>query len=283
MNCVRTLCLTAAAMLAATAGLPGAELQPALRVLLLTGQNNHNWKETTPALKQILTASRRFTVEVNEHPEQCPPEALRGCDVVLSNWNALGPVQIWPEPFRNAVLEFVRNGGGFVVVHAGGTMFGDWTEFQKMIGATWGAGTGHGVKHAFEVKFTDVQHPITQGLAPFKITDELWHHMVAQPDKQVLATAFSARERGGSGSDEPMVMVTQFGKGRGFNLVLGHDLQAIGNPNFQTLLLRGTEWAATGRVTISADSTAANPAVLLQAIAGYNFGDSRHDVVVLEK
>ena len=193
-------------------------------------------------------------------------------------------MKAWPEPFRNAVLEFVRNGGGFVVVHAGGTMFGDWTDFQKLIGATWGAGTGHGAKHAFEVKFTDVPHPITQGLAPFKITDELWHRMVAQPDKQILATAFSAPEQGGSGNDEPMVMVTQFGKGRGFNLVLGHDLQAIENPNFQTLLLRGTEWAATGRVTIvSANAAAADPDVLLQAIAGYKFGDSRNDVVALEK
>ena len=259
MNCVRVLCLATALMLSAAAGLAGAESKSALRVLLLTGQNNHNWKETTPALQKILTTSRRFTVEVTEHPEQCPPEALRTCDVVLSNWNELGPVKSWPEPFRNALLEFVRNGGGFVVVHAGGTMFGDWLEFQKLIGATWGAGTGHGARHAFEVKFTDVPHPITQGLVPFKITDELWHRMVAQPDKQILATAFSAPAKGGSGKDEPMVMVTQFGKGRGFNLVLGHDLQAIENPNFQTLLLRGTEWAATGRVTIVSADTAANP------------------------
>ena len=42
------------------------------------------------------------------------------------------------ELFRNAVLEFVRNGGGFVVVHAGGTMFGDWTDFQKLIGGHLG-------------------------------------------------------------------------------------------------------------------------------------------------
>ena len=283
MNCVRTLCLAAAAMLLTTSGLPGAESPPALRVLLLTGQNNHNWKETTPALQQILTASRRFTVDVTEHPEQCSPETLRACDVVLSNWNSLGPVKAWPEAFRTALLEFVRNGGGFVVVHAGGTMFGDWTDFQKMIGATWGAGTGHGAKHAFEVKFTG-SHPITQGLAPFTITDELWHRMVAQPDKQVLATALSAPDHGGSGQDEPMVMITQFGQGRGFNLVLGHDLQAIANPNFQTLLLRGTEWAATGRVTIvAANAMAADPDELLQAITGYKFGDSRSAIAALEK
>ena len=81
-----------------------------------------------------------------------------------------------------------------------------------------------------------------------------------------------------------MVMVTQFGKGRCFNLVLGHDLQSLENLNFQTLLLRGTEWAATGQVTIvAADPLAADPDELLHAIAGYKFGDNRSDVVALEK
>jgi len=30
----------------------------------------------------------------------------------------------------------------------------------------------------------------------------------------------------------------------------GHDVRAMGGVAFQTLMLRGTEWAATGRVTV---------------------------------
>jgi type 1 glutamine amidotransferase len=232
-----------------------AQSPPPIRVLILTGQNNHAWQETTPILKKILTDSGRFIVEVTEHPEQATTETFAGRDVVLSNWNALGPIKQWPEATRSALLDFVRNGGGFVVVHAGGTMFADWPDFQKLIGATWGEGTGHGPYHTFKVTISDQNHPITKGLASFDTTDELWHRMVAQPGKRVLATAFSAKEHGGTGNREPMVMVTQFGQGRCFNLVLGHDVTAMNNPGFQALLLRGTEWAATGRVTIASPGT----------------------------
>jgi HEAT repeat protein len=164
-------------------------------------------------------------------------------------------------------------------------MFADWAEFQKLIGATWGKGTGHGARHFFEVKITDPNHPITQGMTSFTTLDELWHRMVAQPEKKVLATAFSDKEKGGSGSDEPMVIVTEFGKGRCFNLVLGHDVTAMDIPGFQMLLARGTEWAATGKVTIPASAlpTTEQMDTALKAMDGYRFGDSREAMVSVER
>ncbi|MCX6998124.1 MAG: ThuA domain-containing protein [Kiritimatiellaeota bacterium] len=243
-----------AALLAATPA-PAAPV----RVLVFSGQNNHGWAETTPVLKNILTASGRCTVDVTAHPEQCTAATFAKYDCLLSNWNTYGGggVKEWPEPTRKAFLEFVRGGHGFVVVHAGGTMFPDWTEFHKLIGATWGPQTGHGAIHAFEVKFTDAGHPVTRGLAPFVIRDELWHRMAAQPEKKVLATAFSSKERGGSGQAEPVVMVTEFGKGRCFNLVLGHDGKTMDHAGFRKLLIRGVEWAATGQVASDSDAVTA--------------------------
>ena len=223
-----------------------------VRVLIFTGQNNHDWKTTTPELQKILTSGGRFTVTVTEHPETCNAETFAQYDLVLSNWNTYGSkvtVKEWPAPMRDAFVNFVRNGGGVVVVHAGGSSFPDWADYQKIVGGTWGKGTGHGPMHSFEVKLADANHPIVRGLAPFQTTDELWHRMVVQPDKTVLAIAFSALDKGGTGKDEPIAMVTQFGKGRCFNLVLGHNVQAMQSPGFQTLLLRGAEWAATGAVS----------------------------------
>lgn len=245
------LLLGIALMLTHLGSLTGQEVgKPGpIRVLIFSGQNNHDWRKTTPLLQTIFTAGGRFTVDVTERPEEGTEAQFDRYDVILSNWNSLGKVKKWSEAARTGLLNRVRRGGGFVVVHAGGTMFHDWADFQKLIGATWGAGTGHGAIHSFAVKITDQEHPITKGLKDFTITDELWHRMAAQPGKRVLATAFSAREKGGSGADEPVVMVTEFGKGRCFNLVLGHDVQAIKNVGFQTLLRRGTEWAATGKVT----------------------------------
>jgi hypothetical protein len=50
--------------------------------------------------------------------------------------------------------------------------------------------------------------------------------------------------------NENAVFVSQMGKGRCFYTILGHDERALFNTGLQTLLLRATEWAATGSVTM---------------------------------
>ncbi len=69
----------------------------------------------------------------------------------------------------------------------------------------------------------------------------------------VLASALSTKESGGSGEHEPMLMAIRFGEGRVFHTALGHnngkDLTAQKCVGFITTFQRGTEWAATGKVT----------------------------------
>lgn len=216
--------------------------EPPVRVLIFSGQNNHDWKQTTPKLASILTNSGRFTVEVTERPDRCTADAFARCDVILCNWNAWGnvPVTNWPAATRAAFLHFVRSGGGHVVVHAGSCSFYDWPEYQQLGGASWNLGqTSHSAPHEFTVQPV-ADHPITRGLTPFKTNDELWLKPGVQSGVKVLAT----------GDAQPVALVTEFGQGRGFTLLLGHEAAFMNAPGFQTLLLRGTEWAATGKVTM---------------------------------
>ncbi len=246
-----------------------------VRVLILSGQNNHDWRQTTPRLKSILTASGRFLVDVTDHPETCDAQTFARYDVLLSDWNTFGTptVMNWPDSTRTAFLDFVRNGKGLVVVHAGGSSFYDWPEYQQLTIAWWKMGqTSHGAPHKFTVKFR--KHPLTDGMVPFETTDELWVRPGFDPGATVIAT----------GDDQPLVVVTHFGKGRGFTMLLGHSAQFMGTPGFQTLLLRGTEWAATARVTFPPDAgqRAAESAVV-KALANYRFGEDRKPVLELEK
>src|ERR1039457_4967521 len=39
-----------------------------IKVLIVDGQNNHAWKETTPVLKTLLEETGRFTVDVATTP-----------------------------------------------------------------------------------------------------------------------------------------------------------------------------------------------------------------------
>lgn len=267
-----TKLLSVIAAVALAASLPAAE---PLRVLILTGQNNHNWKETTPKLKEILAASGRFAVDVTEHPERCDATAFAKYDVLLSNWNSWGKVAVtnWPAATRTAYLDFIRSGKGLVVIHAGASSFYDWPEYQQAGGASWKLGeTNHGKPHEFTVKIVDATHPITRGLESFKTTDELWMKPGVQPGARVLTTA----------EDQPSALVTEFGKGRTFALLLGHSAAFMATPGFQTLLLRGTEWAATSNVTFAVPKPPDADAVLKE-LAAYHFGDSREPVLALEK
>ena len=231
----------------------------AVRVLIFSGQNNHDWRATAPKLKSILESNGRFIVDVTEHPEQCDAATLQKYDVLLSNWNTFGSPTVtnWPLAMRAAFLDFVRCGKGFVSIHAGSSSFYDWPEYQQLAGGSWKLGqTGHGPPHDFTVKLVDANHLVTHGLTNFVTTDELWHRTALQTNIGILATAYSAPEWQGTGKDEPVAFTTGFGQGRSFNLLLGHDTKAMAAAGFQQLLCRGTEWAATGKVSADKPHTA---------------------------
>ena len=258
---------------------PAAESR--LRVLILSGKNNHAWQETTPALKKIYEDSGRFVVNVVNDPSTCNVQMFKRFDVIVSNWtNYPSGDREWRQDVEKAFLEFVRSGKGFVLVHAAVACFPDWPEYQELIGAAWGRNSGHGDYHTFNVTVTDEGHPITQVLDNFIITDELWHRMDVKPSAHILAKAYSDQARGGTGQWEPIAFSSKFGRGRSFYLVLGHDAQAMMNPNWKMLLLRGTEWAATGRAAIEIPFDILE---ILRAAAGYTRSENREQLAAIEQ
>jgi len=273
-------------VLAAAAG--GAAAPAKLRVLLLSGANNHDWKTTTPALEKIYRQSGRFAVTVTNEPGKLDAASFADCDVIVSNWTPWPNVKqrIWDAATEKAFLDFIRGGKGLVVFHASSTAFATWEEFRHVACGTWGRGTGHGPRHEFTVTVADKAHPITAGMADFTIFDELWHRTALHPKAKVLCTAMSAKDRRGTGKHEPVALHTRFGEGRGFYLVLGHDVRAMSAPGWRTLMLRGTEWAATGKVTIPLAAAAGDGGDLdaaLKAVFEYRFGQSRKPLVAVEK
>jgi uncharacterized protein len=228
-----------------------------MKVVILTGNNNHQWSETTPVLKRGLEQTGRFKVDVIQEPEELTAKLLSRCEVLLSNWNnwrgrkGKEPAA-WSDQLRKAYVAFVKNGGGHVMIHAGSSSFFDWPDYQKICGATWQLGqTRHGPVHEFDVRITETKHVITEGLKGFRPTDELWARPGIQPNVEILAEAYSEITKGW----EPSVMVSQFGKGRCFTLMLGHAAEHMQTADFQTLLVRGTEWAASGKVTADGDGS----------------------------
>ncbi|MFB3825321.1 MAG: ThuA domain-containing protein [Bryobacteraceae bacterium] len=249
-----------------------------LKVLIVDGQNNHAWRETTPVLKQILEQTGRFTVDVATTPAKggdlsaFKPD-FKAYAVVLSNYNG----EPWSAETKAAFEQYVRNGGGFVAYHAADNAFPEWKAFQEIIAVGgWGGrkaetfgprirwkdgrmaldttpGTcgHHGARLPFVVTMRDRSHPIAKGLPETWVhaADELYDSLCG-PAKEVtvVATAHSDPANRGTGEEEPMLMTVRYGKGRIFHTTLGHDVAAMRCAGFIVTLQRGTEWAATGRV-----------------------------------
>ena len=237
-----------------------AQAPPKIKVLILTGVSNHNWRATTPALRDILERTGRFDARVNEEVRGDGLETFAPYDVLLVNYNdykqTAGPW--WDDRARESMLDFVRTGKGLVSYHASNNAFWGWQEYDKLVGGTWRDTAGHAPYHAYTVKIVDTEHPITKGLpASFAETDELYHQLSLQPNIHILATAWDdpkncwkPGEGCGTGKDEPLIWTLEYGVGRVFQTALGHDVKAMQGAGFQATLVRGTEWAATGKVTI---------------------------------
>lgn len=222
------LSLTAAALwLSSAAWLPAA---PAIQVLILTGRDSHDWRSTTPYLRQLLNKTGRFEVRVEEEPAGLTAETLSKYDLLILHYN--GPR--WPPATESAVLNFVRQGKGAVALHA--ALLDHSTQWPTLIGGEVGA---PGERRVFTVKFSEPRHPITAGLpGEFQISDELFPHVHLQPGTEVLATA----------QDQPQLWVHSYGKGRVCYTAWGHDLASMHEPEFGATFTRAAEWAATGRV-----------------------------------
>lgn len=256
--------------------LPAADRLPAL---IVDGQNNHGvWPKTTQMMKKYLEETGLFTVDVaTTAPKGTDPDFkpdFAKYKVVVSNYNGAA----WPNETQQAFAAYVRDGGGFVVVHAADNSFPEWPEYNQMIGlGGWGGrseksgpyvyldgqgqlvrneekgpGGHHGAQHDFTVIVREGNHPITRGMPrEWKhAKDELYDKLRGPAGKmRVLATAYADPATGGSGRHEPMIFTIEFGKGRVFHTPMGHADYSQECVGFIATLQRGTEWAATGQVT----------------------------------
>jgi len=274
---------TLAGLLLATlspAGASAAEEQ--IKVMIIGGQNNHNWAKSTPFMEGILVEAGQFDVIVDNAPPRDAPEEQWNAwqpkfdrfDCIVLDYNG----QMWPERVKKAFVDYVRAGGGVVVIHAANNSFVGWKEYEEMVGLLWrspkygaslyvdeegnvvrqqpgeGRGMGHGSTYDWMMTTRDTEHPITRGMPvrwQHKV-DELYHGQRGPAqDVHILLTAYSDPEGGrrGTGKHEPIVWWVPYGRGKVVTNVMGHvgALNPMKCVGFQVLLFRSCEWVATGK------------------------------------
>src|SRR3989442_10053446 len=115
-----------------------------IAVLIVTGQNGHNWRGTTPLLRKILEDTDKFDVRVTEEFRGAGPETLAPYDLVVLNYSDRRQPQLrWGERADTALTNFIRSGKGMVIYHFALSAFEQWPEFEKMSGGNWRPNQGH--------------------------------------------------------------------------------------------------------------------------------------------
>lgn len=218
-----------------------------IKVLLITGDDvgAHNWREMSETTREILVKSKKFDVKVCEDPLILESAtALKGYDVIaFLIYTRRMPMP--PEQAQKNLMDFVKGGKGFYVQHLASSSFAKWEEFGKMCGRHWVMGkSGHGPRAVFKAEITEKAHPITAGLEDFEIDDELYAKLQGAEEINVLVTADSDWSK----KTEPLVFTLKHGKGRVVHNAFGHDRKALTTPNVAKIIVRGVEWAATGKV-----------------------------------
>src|SRR5438128_12632290 len=125
---MRALLLSALATLLLIAGTCGAGTKE-VKVLIITGDHGHAWKETTPFLKELLTKAGH-KVDVTEAPSKdLTADNLAKYDVLLLNYRNTPkgakdrPESVWSDDNKKAFTEAIRGGKGLVVYHHASAAF----------------------------------------------------------------------------------------------------------------------------------------------------------------
>jgi mono/diheme cytochrome c family protein len=256
--------------------------QGKIPVLLIGGQNNHDWQKSNAFLMAFLATQKHLVVEEsNTPPAKAPKEAWAAWKpdfskygAVLLNYNG----EMWPDDMKAALEKYLNDGGGVMPLHAANNSFTGWNGFEQAVGLLWrpkefgasvffdvqgklqreeanqGRGMGHGGQYDWKMTVRDTNHPITAGMPVTWIHryDELYHGQRGPADKlNILLSAFSDPTKGGTGKDEPIVWWVPVGKGKMLTNVMGHvgDTACLSCVGYQTVLLRSIEWLAKGSCT----------------------------------
>jgi uncharacterized protein len=210
-----------------------------IRAVIVTGVDwpGHLWKETSPAVRDILQKDPRFQAKIVEDPGFLASEELAQFDVIVLQFKNYDPIPQEDRAKENLVRA-VREGKGLVVIHYASGAFENWPEYANLVGRT--QKTKHDKRGPFSVKIVNHDHPITKGMSDFTADDELFIELQGDRPIDILATARSNI----TGKEHPMAFVFQYGKGRVFHTTLGHDAKALNGPGTAELIRRGATWAA---------------------------------------
>jgi uncharacterized repeat protein (TIGR03806 family) len=256
----------------------GAQAAP-IKVLIVEGVSNHDWKHRVEIVRAILARDGSFDVDVTVTPSTANDPGwatwrpnFSAYDVVISGYTDINGALRWPTEVETAFVQYVNSGGGFYSYHEAMSAFPGWTEYTKMLGLGWrsdtngsaiivnpdqslqivppgsGTATAHGNRVDVEVKRLNT-HPINAGLPSSWMVSQIEIYRYARGPAANM-TVLSYALDPGTQKQFPIDWVVNYGQGRCYATSYGHvwsdEPEPIGTRcvAFQTLFVRALKWLA---------------------------------------
>lgn len=257
-----------------------------IKVLVLDGFSNHDWKATTEFIQETLEGAGIFEVDVSTAPaepnsaklEEWLPEFSK-YDVVIQNTNNIRNKKLrWSRRVQEDLENYVKSGHGLYIFHSANNAFEDWEEYDRMIGLGWrlkdrgtaleitgegevieipagkGKGTYHGPWTEAVIKILN-RHPINFDFPREWKTPDLEVYKYARgPAENLTVLSYAYDET--TKKNWPIDWIVEYGSGRVYNSTFGHIWKGQENPEstrcvgFLTSFIRAVEWLAKEKVTL---------------------------------
>src|SRR5882724_4983970 len=142
---------------------------------------------------------------------------------------------------QNAFERYIRQGGGFVGIHAATDCEYNWPWYGNLVGAYFG---GHPAPQEAVLTIVDKHHLSTKHLPEqWRRKDEWYNFKWMSTDLHVLITIDENSYKGGKlGANHPMAWYHDYDGGRAFYTELGHTDESYSDPNYLKHILGGIKY-----------------------------------------
>jgi type 1 glutamine amidotransferase len=213
-----------------------------LRVLMLTATAGFRHDSIATA-RQVLTSlaaqTGEFAITPTESLSDISATRLASVDVLMFALTS-GELPL-SNAGKQALLDFVDRGGGFVGVHSASDTFHEWPQYVALVGASF---KEHPWTQEATVTVEAPSHPAASGLgSSFRLIEEFYTFQEnPRPRVQVVLSLDSSSV--GTQGDFPLAWAQTVGRGRSFYTALGHFDSTWTDPRFQSHIRGAIAWAA---------------------------------------
>ena len=228
-----------------------------MKLLVITG-GRHPYEESTPVLNDFLQAAGHEVTVTDDASVLAGASQMGSYDALVFNTrreNVTGAPDLrLSEDEQNGMKNFINSGKGFVCLHISGCLPDHWAEYHNITGGGWISGTSfHPPYGNYKVKVSNSSHPGVSGVSDFETNDELYMGLAIKEGNNVFITGDAEAGVHPWGPDRvpkempagtfPLGWTRQYGDGKVFVLLLGHDGRSFQTPEFQKIVLNGVDWA----------------------------------------